>query len=136
MKKLVTCLTGILLLGGMFCFPVCAAESGDPSRSKHGRLRLTEITVTGKMVRIMGTDKDGNLRASFVVITPVGEKTWIFTGNRAEDGQPTSSQLEKFRDKVITVVGKGYTADENNGQTVTHIISVTRILLVDPDAGK
>lgn len=135
MKDQATAIVLATLLGWTTGFSVYAADSVD-QRFRHTRLRLTEMTVTGKVAKNIWTDKDGSTRANFIVITPAGDKTRLVTGTRAEDGQPTPSQLEKFMDKVITVVGKGYTMDENNGQTVTYIVSVARILVVDPDAGR
>ena len=126
---------GAALLGLAPLLPANAQEPGDRPRSRHVRPRVTEMTVTGKVAKTSWKDKEGNTRVGFSVTTQGGDKITLATGIRAEDGQPTTSQLEKFADKVITVAGKGYTTEEG-GQPVVHIVSVTRILVVDPDAGK
>lgn len=125
-----------MLLAPAPFFPASAAESSDHATPKHVRQRPpTEMTFTGKVVKDVWKDKEGITHVSFSVMTPVSDRARLLTGNRAEDGQPTNAQLDKFVGKNIIVVGKAYAADEKD-QTVIYFISVTRILIADPEVEK
>ena len=133
-RTILSVLAGVWVLA--WCFPACAAESGDVPRSRRGRTRpATEMTVTGKAYRESWTDKEGNARSTICLVAANNERFVLATGGRAEDGQPTPGQLEKFVGKTITVAGKGCNIEEN-GLVVTYIVSVAQIVVVDPDAMK
>ena len=127
----------MLVLAGLFVawagLPGIAGEGGRHARGPH----VVEVTVTGTLSGFFHKDGEGNVRASYTLITPTGERYAVTTGFRAEDGQPTPAQLEKFRDKVIMVTGKVRLAPEDEkGGATGYLYSITRITIVDPDAGK
>ena len=124
-----------VLLGLAPSFSAQAGEATEHAKSKHARQRITEMTVAGKVIRNTWKDMNGMMRVSYSVVTAGGDRVNLATGYRAEDGQPTLSQLDKFTDKEVTMVGRGYTVEEGD-KTVAYLISVTRILVIDPDAGK
>ena len=124
-----------MLFGSTPCFRAEAAEAEHP-KVKHGRQhQIPEMTFTGKIVKDSWRDKDGNPHISFHVETPMGDRIHLSTGVRAEDGQPTLSQLEKFANQTVTIVGKGYSFTQGE-KTTLYMTSVTRITVIDPDAGK
>ncbi len=125
----------VVLLGLAPLFSAQAGETTEHPKSKHARQRITEMTVSGKVVRNTWKDMNGMMRVSYSVVTAGGDRVNLTTGYRVEDGQPTLSQLDKFTDKEVTMVGRGYTVEEGD-KTVAYLISVTRILVIDPDAGK
>ena len=134
MRYGITSLVAATLLGLMPCLSAPAADGESPRRPPRQR-PPTDVTVTGKCVKNVWKDKEGVTRVAFSIATPAGDSIAFSTGTRAEDGQPTNGQLDKFADKIITVMGKGVTVDQGE-QTVLFIVSVTRILVIDPDAGK
>lgn len=137
MKRGVTARNVAVLLGvaTTFSYSAQAQESSDHTRPKHYRQHVTEMTVTGKVSKNGGKDKEGGSHGTISMVTAGGDRIIFSTGNRAEDGQPTRSQLDKFVGKIIQVSGKGYAAEEGD-RTVVYIISVTRIQVIEPDAGK
>ena len=135
MNGVVAAVALAVLLGLAALFPAQAGDVTDHPKPKHTRQRITEMTVAGKVVRNTWKDLNGMMRVSYSVVTAGGDRVNLTTGYRAEDGQPTLSQLDKFTDKEVTMVGKGYSVDEGD-KTVAYLISVTRILVIDPDAGK
>ena len=89
----------VLLLSLAPCFRAFAADDFKP---KHIRQRPpTEMTVTGKVVKNVWNDKEGGMRVNYTMMTQTGEKIYLSTGNRMEDGQPTQSQLDKFTGNEI-----------------------------------
>ena len=131
MSKRLALLMLAATLGWVSCFPAQAGE-GTPA-ARHFRPRPPiEVTITGMVVKNIWKDPEGKMRVAFSIESPGGDKIVFATGHRMEDGQPTLAQLDKFTDKTITVVGKGMNA-EDDGKPVLFIISVTRILVVDPE---
>ena len=130
MKRIMTVLSvATVLLSSVLCVMAQAQEMPlFPPLPRGERPSLTEMTVTGKVVKMEMQCPCGNTTARYVLTDTAGNTVMLPGKNMGPSGnkQATSVNLENYVDKNVTIVGKGFQM-EKDGKIITCIVLITKI---------